>query len=110
MKDLSELAMTDIGTRSRGDRPWRLLGSSAVVVFCYVLIRNLIYVNAGMLRPNFAEIHKAYDFNLWELPMTLFGVAVFFVLLAATWRVLRKGLIWTALLYAVLAVVLFGLR
>jgi hypothetical protein len=61
MKELSELAMTDIGTRSRGNRPWRLAVWSAVVVLCYVLVRNLLYVNAGMLRPNFTAIHKAYE-------------------------------------------------
>ena len=110
MKELSELAMTDIGTRSRGGRQWRLGVCSVLVVFCYVLIRNFLYVKAGMLRPNFTEIHKAYDFNLWELPMTLIGVAVFFALLAATWRGLRKELIWIALLFAFIAVDLLGLR
>jgi len=110
MKELTELAMTDIGTRGRGGRQWRLGVCSVLVVFCYVLIRNFLYVKAGMLRPNFTEIHKAYDFNLWELPMTLIGVAVFFALLAATWRGLRKGLIWIALLYAFIAVDLLGLR
>lgn len=110
MKELSELAMTDVGSRSRAGRSWRLGMVSAVVVLVYVLIRNVLYVKAGMLRPDFAEIHKAYDFNLWELPMTLFGVAVFFAALAATWRGRCKGLIWIALLYAFIAVDLLGLR
>ncbi|WP_162028942.1 MULTISPECIES: metallophosphoesterase [unclassified Lentimonas] len=83
---------------------------SAVIVVGYVLVRNYLYVDAGMLRPNFAQIHKAYDFNLWELPMTLFGFAAVFAGLAATWRGQRKGLVWIALLYAFVAVDLLGLR
>jgi len=110
MKELSELAMTDVGTRSRAGRSWRLAITSAVVVIVYVVFRNFLYVNAGMLKPNFGEIHKAYDFNLWELPMTLFGIAVFFAALATTWRALRKGLIWIALLYVFVGVDLLGLR
>lgn len=110
MKELSELAMTDVGSRRKGGRSWRLGLASAVVVICYVLVRNFLYVKGGMLRPNFGEIHKAYNFNLWELPMTLFGIAVFFAALATTWRVQRKGLIWIALLYAFVAVDLLGLR
>ena len=63
-----------------------------------------------MLRPNFAQIHKAYDFNLWELPLTLFGVAAVLAALAATWRGRRKGLVWLALLYVFIGVDLLALR
>jgi predicted MPP superfamily phosphohydrolase len=110
MKDLTELAMTDVGSRSTAGRPWRVLIASAIVLLCYVVIRNVLYVNAGMLRPNFGEIHKAYDFNLWELPMTLLGIAVALVVLAVVWSGLRKGLVWIALLYAFIAVDLLALR
>jgi predicted MPP superfamily phosphohydrolase len=110
MRELTELAMTDIGTRSKSGGVWRLGVASAFVVICYVLARNYLFVNAGMLRPNFAQIHKAYDFNLWELPLTLFAVAMVFAGLAATWRVRRRGLVWIALLYVFVAVDLLGLR
>ena len=56
MRELSELAMTDVGTRDKGGRVWKLGLTSALVVFLYVLIRNVLYVNAGMLKPNFGEI------------------------------------------------------
>ena len=110
MRDLTELAMADLGTRNRSGGVWRIGFISAFVVVCYVLFRNYLFVDAGMLRPNFAEIHKAYDFNLWELPLTLLGVAAVFAGLAATWRSRRKGLVWVALLYAFVAVDLLGLR
>lgn len=110
MKELSELAMTDVGTRTKSGSLWKWGILSLVVVGVYVLIRNLLYVKAGMLRPNFGAIHRAYDFNLWELPMTLFGIAVVLVALALTWRGLRKGLIWLALLYIFIGVDLLGLR
>ena len=110
MRELTELAMADIGTRNRSRGVWRWVFISVVVVVGYVLIRNYIFVNAGMLRPNFAQIHKAYDFNLWELPMTLLGVAAVFAGLAVTWRARRKGLVSVALLYAFFALDLLGLR
>ena len=110
MRDLTELAMADLGTRNRSGGVWRIGFISAFVVVCYVLFRNYLFVDAGMLRPNFAEIHKAYDFNLWELPLTLLGVAAVFAGLAATWRSRRNGLVWVALLYAFVAVDLLGLR
>ena len=110
MRELSELAMTDVGTRNKSGRVWKLGLTSALVVFCYVLIRNVLYVNAGLLRPDFGEIHKAYNFNLWELPMTLLGVSVVFAGLAVTWRGLRKGLVRIALLYVFVAVDLLALR
>jgi hypothetical protein len=110
MKVLSELAMADVGTRAKGGRSWKLGGASAFLVLCYVVARNYIYVHDGMLRPNFGLIHQAYDFNLWQLPMTLFGVAAVFAALALTWRGHRKGLVWIALLYAFVAVDLLALR
>ncbi len=110
MRDLTELAMADLGTRNRSGGVWRLGFISAFIVVGYVLFRNYLFVNAGMLRPNFAQIHKAYDFNLWELPLTLFAVAAVFAGLAATWRGRRKGLVWIALLYVFVAVDLLGLR
>jgi len=110
MRDLTELAMADLGTRNRSGGVWRLGFISAFIVVGYVLFRNYLFVNAGILRPNFAQIHKAYDFNLWELPLTLFAVAAVFAGLAATWRGRRKGLVWIALLYVFVAVDLLGLR
>jgi predicted MPP superfamily phosphohydrolase len=110
MRELTELGMADIGTRKRGGSVWGLGLVSALVVVAYVFYRNYLFVDAGMLRPNFAQIHKAYDFNLWELPLTLFAVAALFAGLAATWRGQRKGLVWIALLYAFVGIDLLGLR
>ncbi|MFQ3270702.1 MAG: hypothetical protein ACI9A1_001018, partial [Lentimonas sp.] len=36
MRELTELAMTDIGTRSKSGGVWRLGFASAFVVICYV--------------------------------------------------------------------------
>lgn len=110
MIGLSELAMTDVASRSRAGRLWLFGLGSALVVIIYVALRNYFYVRSGMLGPNFEIIHEAYDFNLWELPWTLLLIAVFFAALAVTWRGLRKGLIWLAFLYAFVAVDLFALR
>ena len=65
MKELSELGMTDHGTRRKGRSFWKFGLLTILVAVLYVLIRNSLYVRAGMLKPNFYEIQKAYDFNLW---------------------------------------------
>lgn len=109
MRELKGLGMTDVASRPRLGG-WKIAGISLALVVLYVGIRNYLYVDAGMLRPNFSVIHRAYDFNLWELPLTLFGVALFFAGLAVTWSGLRRGLLYLALFYAFLGVDLLLLR
>lgn len=108
MMALSELGMTEFASRrDRSSRfKWVLWGTLLLLVM-YVLVRNYLFIRAGMLRPNFSVIHEAYDFNLWELPWTLSAVGVVFVVLAV---IGRRIYLWGALLYAFLAIDLFALR
>ena len=110
MKALSELAMADVATRTKGRRMWKTGLASVFLVFVYVAARNYSYIHKGMLKPNFGLIQQAYDFNLWQLPMTLFGIAAVVGTLALIWRRQRKGLAWIAFLYAFVAVDLLALR
>jgi uncharacterized protein len=107
---LTQLAMTDVATRPTSGRLWLFGLGSALVVVAYVALRNFFYVRSGMLAPNFEVIHEAYDFNLWELPWTLFGISGLFAVLALTWRGLRRGLIWLTFLYSFAAIDLLALR
>jgi predicted MPP superfamily phosphohydrolase len=102
--------MTDVASRSRSRRIWRVGGLLGLGIFVYAVLRNYTYVRDGMLSPNFTLIHKAYDFNLFELPLILFAVALFSAGLAATWRRSRRALIWMAGIYAFLGADLFLLR
>ncbi len=63
-----------------------------------------------MLAPNFTLIHKAYDFNLFELPLILIGLGLLSASLAITWRNSRRALIWVGIIYVFLGVDLFVLR
>lgn len=102
-----EWDMMDAASRPRR---WKfylcLLGSLLPVVF-YILMRNYGFVRAGMLNPNFEQIHRAFDFNLWELPWTLLIVAVVLLVLSF-WG--RRMLRWVGVLYLFLSVDLFLLR
>ena len=70
----------------------KMLLAGWTVLVAYVLLRNYQYLEAGMLKPNFRVIHQAYDFNLWELPLTLVTLAVFSLLAAAAvQRYLKNG-------------------
>jgi predicted MPP superfamily phosphohydrolase len=102
--------MTDVASRSRGGRVWQLGALAGLIVTGYAVLRNYTYVQAGMLAPNFGLIHKAYNFNLFELPLLLFAVALLFAGLALTWRHCRASLFWMAGLYAFLGLDLFALR
>ncbi|MGB0409029.1 MAG: metallophosphoesterase [Opitutales bacterium] len=110
MSRLAGLGMTDVASRSRKGRLWSLGLGSLLLVFVYVLLRNYIYVRGGMLAPNFALIQRAYDFNLWELPITLIVIAIFFAGLAWTWVGARTVFIWFAGIYLFFAADLFVLR
>ena len=99
MSQLSGLGMTDVASRPRGGRVWWLGLGTFMVILMYVGLRNYLFVQDGMLNPNFELIHKAYDFNFGELPLILIGVGVFFFGLALTWRGYRKWLLIFAGLY-----------
>jgi len=107
VKPISEWGMMDAASRPKRPRYWLGCLFSLGLVAVYVGIRNAIFVQKGMLSPNFGLIHKAYDFNLWELPWTLLALSVLCVILGCFGR---RGFWWTAILYGFLAVDLFGLR
>jgi len=105
-------ATTHIDTASRaGRRNYRIrLIVSVVLLIGYVLVRNYSYIQQGMLKPNFSLIHKAYDFNFMELPLTLLGLATVCAIVAIFYKTVRKSLFCISLLYTFCAISLFGLR
>ncbi|MDQ8209008.1 metallophosphoesterase [Coraliomargarita sp. SDUM461003] len=109
MTDL-ELGMTDMATRSRSGPVWKWAALLGFGIILYVVWRNYLFIEEGMLGPNFTIIHQAYDFNLFELPVILLVVAGLSMGLAVTWVSVRRALIWVGALYAFLALDLFGLR
>ncbi len=110
MTELAGLGMTDVASRSRSGRIWKLGAVLGLLIVLYVVLRNYLYIQDGMLGPNFTIIHRAYDFNLFELPIILFVVAALCGGLAVTWRNSRRSLIWMAGIYVFLGVDLFVLR
>ena len=110
MSELTQLGMTDFASRPRHWRVWLAGGISLVAVVVLVLLRNYLFLQAGMLRPDFSLIHQAYDFNLWQLPMSLLVVAALFAGLGLTWARSRKVLFCLSGIYIFLAVDLFALR
>jgi predicted MPP superfamily phosphohydrolase len=110
MTELTGLGMTDVASRSRSGRVWKLGAFLGLLIVGYVALRNYLFVRDGMLNPNFTLIHQAYDFNLFELPLILLAVALLCLGLAMTWRHSRRSLIWMAGLYAFVGGDLFLLR
>ncbi|MGJ8650019.1 MAG: metallophosphoesterase [Opitutaceae bacterium] len=110
MRPIMELGMTDVASRPRGRGAWKLGGIVGLVLTLYVVVRNYLFIQAGMLRPDFGVIHEAYHFNLGQLGWILCAVAVVFIGLAVTWRGLRRNLLWVAALYAFLGFDIFALR
>lgn len=106
MSRLEEWGMMDAASRPKRWRPALWMLSGLVVVGLYAAIRNWEFVRAGMLKPDFGEIHRAYDFNLWELPWTLLVIG----LLCGAASGIRKELRWLAGLLIFLALDLFALR
>jgi len=104
------LGMTDVGSRERGGGIWKMGALVGLILFVYVCARNYLYIQAGMLAPDFELIHEAYDFNLFELPLILLIIALVCAGLALAWRSSRKGLLWLGGIYAFLCVDLFLLR
>ncbi len=89
---------------------WKWFVWGILILSIYVLIRNCVYISQGMLKPNFGLIHKAYNFNFLELPLTLFCMAIVLAVGAFVWQESRKSLTCIAILLAFLAVDLFALR
>ena len=110
MTELTGLGMTDVASRSRGGRIWKWGAFLGLLIVVYVVVRNYLYVQDGMLNPNFSVIQRAYNFNLMELPLILLGVAALCLGLAATWTSSRRALLWVAGIYAFVGVDLFILR
>lgn len=102
--------MTDFAAKPKFWRVWLSGGISLLLVLVFVGLRNFLFLQAGMLKPDFSLIHEAYDFNLWQLPVGLLLVALVFVGLALTWTNLRKALFCLSGIYLFLAADLFALR
>lgn len=110
MNELTGLGMTDVASRSRSRRVWKVGFWLGLALLGYVALRNYLYIQAGMLRPDFGVIHEAYRFNFGELPLILGIVAALALGLAVTWTRSRASLIWLGVFYAFLAVDLLALR
>ena len=110
MIELTGLGMTDVASRSRSGRVWWLGFGSLLAILVYTVFRNYLFVAGGMLAPDFRLIHDAYDFNLWELPLTLIGMALLFAGLAWTWAGSRKVLLGFCAIHLFIAADLFALR
>ncbi len=89
---------------------WKWLVVTLLVLGTYALTRNYIYVSKGMLRPDFGLVQQAYDFNFFELPITLMGLAVLLFISAPLLKKWRKNLLALSILCIFLAVDLFALR
>lgn len=110
MNELTGLGMTDVASRSRSRRVWKAGFWVGLILLGYVALRNYLYIQAGMLRPDFGVIHEAYRFNFGELPLILGILAALALGLAVTWTRSRASLIWLGVFYAFLAADLLALR
>lgn len=110
MTELTGLGMTDVASRSSNRRIWKGGLWVGLIVLGYVILRNFLYIEAGMLRPKFEVIHDAYRFNFGELPLILAVLAALCLGLAVTWTRSRRSLIWLGVFYAFLAGDLVALR
>ncbi|WP_269523351.1 metallophosphoesterase [Coraliomargarita parva] len=110
MAELTQLGMTDVASRKRSGFFFVAGGLSTILIVLYVFLRNAIYVSRGMLKPDFELIRKAYDFNLWELPLTLVGLALFIGVLGVTRPGIRRSASALCGIFLFLAADLFALR
>lgn len=110
MKAFTELGMTDVASRPRGGGAWKLGAIVALLFVGYVVIRNILFIRSGMLRPDFGVIHEAYNFNLGQVGWILLAIGCVFAGLALTWRSVRKQLMIIAFLYAFIGADIFALR
>ena len=110
MTRLTELGMADAASSSRSRPVWRWGLGLGLLIALFVIARNYLFVQAGMLAPDFAVIHQAYDFNLWQLPWGLVTVSALFAGLGFFLSRSRRALFAVAALYVFLAFDLFALR
>ncbi|MEM7791472.1 MAG: metallophosphoesterase [Verrucomicrobiota bacterium] len=110
MKQLSNLAMTDVASKKPTGRVFLAVLMALIVLCAAVVLRNYAFVRAGMLRPDFELIHQAYDFNLTLLPIILLVISAVFLGLAFLAGLWRKTFIWIATLYSLIALNLFFLK
>ena len=110
MDGINQLAMAEIGRRSR--IPWLgyLFWSTLALICCYVFYRNVKFLEDGMLRPDFEIIHRAYDFNLVHLPISLLSGAILFFVFGTIFKKARKVAFFHTALWAFFAVDLFAVR
>ena len=110
MKGFTERNRIDVDPCAKGHSVWKWAGAAAIVILAYVLIQNYLYLRNGILKPDFSLIHQAYNFNLWTLPMILFGITMLVATLAFIWNAERRRLVWIGLLYGFAALDLLALR
>lgn len=105
----SYASISGIDHSSRPKRPGilRSVLLTLALVLLYAGLRNYFFFSAGMLRPDFGLIHKCYDFNLMELPLTLLALALAGPLVA---RFAGRSLWAASGVLVLLALDLFALR
>lgn len=89
----------------RGRFAWLLIPGLGLLIFA--LIKNYEFYESGLLDPDFAIIHRAFDFNFGLMPALLIGCACIGLILKLFGRV-RTGL--ASLLFLFLAFDLWALR
>ena len=89
---------------------WKSILAIVSILCLYALMRNFVYVSQGMLKPNFSLVHKAYNFNFFELPLTFLSLAVLLSVGAFLQQKVRKNLLTLSALFAFFAIDLFALR
>ncbi len=92
----------------REKRFLRLWLLSVGMLLVYIGIRNYWLIQEGLLKPDFGAIHRAYDFNLWELPWISLGFGVIFLVFGSLFG--QRSYLWGAFFYVFVAVDLFALR
>jgi len=110
MSELEKLGMTDHASRRRGGGLRRLIIPGLGVPFVYLVLRNAYYFSQGMLDPDFEVIHRAYDFNLGELPLTLLALAALAFGCGLIRPLLRRAAFLIGFLYVFFAADLWILR
>ena len=83
---------------------------SLAVTVVWVAWRNWRFVDAGMLKPDFGLVHRAYHFNLVQLPQVLLALAVAFAVAGLVRWNWRRGAWIAAFFYCLLAAAGAGLR
>lgn len=110
MRFPTKSALLDSKSAASRGIPWAWLVAAALVLGIYALIRNYVYVSKGMLKPNFGLVQRAYDFNFFELPLTLLSLTVLLSVGAFLWKKWRRNLLSLSILCIFFAIDLVALR